>query len=294
MRRGNYRRHGAALVAGYLAIHSSLLPAYAADPVRMLNVEEPIAAETSASPPTPAAAPKYASAPDAEWTGPTVTAANERTMPVVYPPAPGLPPSLTSIPSTAAGPGPRLQADGPARAKNAPVVVRLTRYNRSSVAGRGDADPGSVLRVATTPDPAFNIIDCLAGCLPGRTRVYYAPRQGLKSAEAVSPAGSSLVSGIATVADNNAITCLAGCYATPKTYRAKPAGPRQQTAHAPVGEATTGGVVLAAAAMTITNSSVVRLATKRIKRLSHLAHRSKTNRGPHHWVTTVIRVTAPL
>lgn len=106
--------------------------------------------------------------------------------------------------------------------------VVLTRYNRKSVLPVGQApSPIVKAKLPAAFDPGFNMVECVAGCV-GATRqvVYYAPRLSSRTSPPIIPAGATIVAAPAPSGSEAAIiTCVAGCYATPKSYAAGRAPP---------------------------------------------------------------------
>jgi hypothetical protein len=102
--------------------------------------------------------------------------------------------------------------------------VVMTRYNRTIVRPVGDA-PLPIVKAAlpAARDPGFNLVECIAGCGSAiNAVVYYAPRIATQTGLPITAAGVSQVSASAPAGSAaSIITCVAGCYSTPKTYVAK-------------------------------------------------------------------------
>jgi hypothetical protein len=101
------------------------------------------------------------------------------------------------------------------------------------------------------PFPDHNVVVCLAGCVTGRETIVFFERRTvtdvITTATApvatgfirVADAGSSgaITSGQAPVAEPGGVTCVAGCYNTPKTYSG-----RRDVAAVPAAAPVTGRV----------------------------------------------------
>ena len=95
--------------------------------------------------------------------------------------------------------------------------------------------PSSVL---AANNPGFSVIECVAGCVgPVGTVVYFKPLISTDTGKADLPGGIQTAAS-PTPAEATTITCVAGCYDTPKTYVAYPGRTVSQQAAAPIVETT--------------------------------------------------------
>lgn len=197
-----------------LAIHT---PVTADEPIVILN-REPADTEASEAP-TLALGGSGPTAPHVGW--PITVRAVE-----LEKPTPGLA-AAGPVPAPAAAPAPEA---GPRQSLDRVRVIRAGRRNFQT---QGDA-PIVPARLPT--NPALSRIECMAGCSPQRSPIVYeAPIISARTGQIAAPAGLKPIAALApSPADANTITCVAGCYSTPKTYLARPApAPVQQAALEP-------------------------------------------------------------
>ncbi len=208
-------RPGGRIVAFWLAVAAATLPvALASEPIVVINTSQPSGNAAEPAPPT---------APHIDW--PVATAD-------VAPASPGIEAAGTdgsssdrSPPVIALAPKPPpVWATAPERSHTGVGLTSITRYNRKGPQARTDPSVPIIPAIsAAAANPAFNLIECVAGCIGARgTVVYFAPRLSSQTDRPVEPAGvQSAVLTLPAPAAANTITCIAGCYSTPKSYASR-------------------------------------------------------------------------
>jgi hypothetical protein len=162
-----------------------------------------------------------------------------------------------------------LSFDDEAQSANDDKSARIgyTRYAKKITRMHNDRSHRMSRSALMAANPEFSVIDCVANCAgPVGAIVYFQPRISTATGKPVTPGGIQTVA-LRTTADDAIITCLAGCYSTPKIYAAKPALPSAaQSAEAPA------GIVPVAYAMTTSGEmapSAARATSHRAKAARH-------------------------